>query len=336
MSNRRDQIDEYGVGDEVQLMPSRVHRELYAASASSAAYSDPDRGFDTYSDNYSSPGDDERAAAAVADSMRVNKRRRRDQQGSSSSGAAARRLRTVAPNDMRVERIRSRGGERSNLSRLEAEPFMANSISPSYDDDPARKLKSTRDFFMKRILFEDYPFKYLIVADIVSICMYLSFAIVSGLVAATGADEINTYIYLIIGTVTNGLITLGAHLPMSVYYWMKRKQHGLTHQHLISTTLPLIVSIPIMIFGWFGLGRWISSFGSCCGLDENQPNPANAEEYNNFVWAHASLAVASLIALMYFPFSIWAHLYPEVDVEMHDQFIHVRDVNDTENDRDQN
>lgn len=313
--------------NEIEILAPRVNRELYAAENEQygGAY-----------DTYSSPDDDlqlrgaaasSSAARAADDVVRVDRRRRRGQAATSES-----RRRTIASNDARVRTMRSQG-EFPDWRKNTTQPFTTDSSSPSYDDDPARKLKSTKDFYMMRILFADYPFKYLMVADIVSICMYASFAVVSGLVAATGADEINTYLYLIIGTVLNGIITLGAHLPMSVYYWMKRKQYGLTHHHLISTTLPLVVSIPVMIFGWFGLGRWISSFGSCCGLDENQPNPANAEELNQFVWAHASLAVASLISFMYFPFSIWAHLYPEVDVEIHDQVVHVRDVADERDDQ---
>lgn len=313
---------DYDDGQSLQIAPSRVNQELYRASNGDDFYR-------TYSD-------EEVAASSTAstsssrkvlspsrpeDVVRVD--RRRQDRGSGK----ARQSRTVSATDERIARMRNRQyGDRPNWSDDRTAPFTA---STAYDDDPAHKLKSTRDFYMKRILFADYPFKYLMILDVVSICMYMSFAVVSGMVAATGAAEINTYLYLIIGTVINGLITLGAHLPMAVFYWMKRGQYGLTHHHLISTTIPLVVSIPIMIFGWFGVGRWISSYGVCCGLDDNQPSPLNTEEYNQFVWGHASLAVASLIAFMYFPMSIWAHLYPEVDVEISDQVMHVRALEET-------
>lgn len=324
MSTFRDPMD-YDDGRSLQIAPSRVNQELYRASAGDdfydTTYSDEEAGLPSAA--ASSSRKDSSSKRAAEEVVRVD--RRRKNRGTTTK---TRSPRTVSATDGRVANMRNRQyGDRPDWSDDRTAPFTA---STTYDDDPAHKLKATRDFYMKRILFADYPFKYLMILDVVSVCMYMSFAVVSGMVAATGAAEINTYLYLIIGTVINGLVTLGAHLPMSVFYWMKRGQRGLTHDHLISTTMPIIVSIPVMIFGWFGLGRWISSYGACCDIDDNQPNPLFAEEYNQFVWGHASLAVASIFAFMYFPQSILAHLYPEVDVKIQDQMIHLSTLEEAE------
>jgi hypothetical protein len=227
----------------------------------------------------------------------------------------------------RSNNARRKGSEHQSLLTSESEPFTSDDTSLTYKDDPFRDLDATKDIFMKRILWSEYTFKYLLVFDILEVLMYTSFLVVSGMIAANNAAEINTYIYLVAGTIANGALVL-IHLLLSVQYWMKRKEIGLTHSHLISTTLQLMFGIPVIIFGWFGIGRWINSYATCCDMADSQPNPLNVEQFNTFIWSHGALAFACLMALSFYPWSIYAHLHPEISVSFKDHFVHVSRMDD--------
>lgn len=187
-----------------------------------------------------------------------------------------------------------------------------------YDSDHPYYISNTNRDILIRITDRLHPFGKLFKLEIIEIVMYFAWIAVS-MVAMTFWAEINTYVFLIAGTVTNGLILI-VHLPVLVFYWQTNRD--LSHTHIFDVSMPIATGIPFMVVGWFAIGRWIDTYATCCDLADSQPNTADSEQTNRFIVAYALLIVTCLITLSVYPKAILAHLYPQVIVDSPKVIVH--------------
>lgn len=193
-------------------------------------------------------------------------------------------------------------------ARSPKQSFLGDEADTGYDsDDPFIERHTSKDILI-RLTTRLSPYGKLFWIEVTEIAMYVSFIIIS-LIALTGIAEVNTFVFVLCGTIVNGLIFV-IHVPAVIYYWHTNRD--LIHTHIFAITAPITVGIPLMIVGWFAMGRWIYSYASCCSMANSQPNPADAEEINRFIVAYAILVVTSVITVTTYPKSIMSHLYPHV------------------------
>jgi hypothetical protein len=144
--------------------------------------------------------------------------------------------------------------------------------------------------------------------EIVEMAFFTSLIIISYLVMGD-IVVINTYIFLIAGSIIS-LIILSLHLFNIILY--QRSNPDLSSRHSKAIYFTAGTAIFTQIFTWLSLGRWIISYGFCCGTAENQPNPLDITNFTRFYLAYAVMFVLDTICLIFcYANSITAHMYPE-------------------------
>lgn len=144
--------------------------------------------------------------------------------------------------------------------------------------------------------------------EVVEMAFFTSLIVISYLILG-GVIVINNYIFLIVGSIIS-LIILSLHLFNIILY--QRSYPDLSARHSKAIYFTAGTAIFTQIFTWLSLGRWIISYGFCCGTAENQPNPLDIANFTRFYLAYAVMFVLDVICLIFcYNNSIVAHMYPE-------------------------
>lgn len=225
-------------------------------------------------------------------------------------------------NSQRIQEYKRGGISKQTSDALSPSgTFISDAGSPNEPyNDPYVRLNSTEVELVRHYYIGNYPFKWMIVLDIMSLFLYASVAIVS-IFAAIDAFEINNSIFFISGMVINLSISIGGQMSRAFVYWAKREKYGFTHQQLKWVTYPVFFGVPMMIIAWFVLGRWYwANVDECCGKDDSQP--IGDRSFTTYSASLAFLACSCLMAARLSFKSIYAHANAEMRLSPVDHFVH--------------
>lgn len=221
----------------------------------------------------------------------------------------------ISPPQMEALTDEDEEEERDDEQILTAEPLLnafsiknrtKTLIHTHIDGDEVVQIEETIDVTIPR-------FNTIFWIELVEMAYFTSLIVISYLILG-GVIVINNYIFLIVGSIIS-LIILSLHLFNIILY--QRSYPDLSARHSKSVYFTAGVAIFTQIFTWLSLGRWIISYGFCCGTSENQPNPLDIANFTRFYLAYAVMFVLDIICLIFcYVNSITAHMYPETSAVM--------------------
>lgn len=242
------------------------------------------------------------------------------------------RLNAITPdyvNKRNYERIQNQGsGVQFQLNKATSNDTLFVSSNGSLEDphdDPHVRLNSAEVELIRHSYVGNYPFKWMVVLDVLSLILYAVIAIVA-IFAAIDAFEINNSVFFITGMVINLTIAIGGQMSRAFVYWAKREKYGFTHQQLKWVTYPVFFGVPMMIIAWFVLGRWYwANVDECCDKDDSQP--VGDRSFTTYSASLVFLACSCMMAARLSFKSIYAHLNAEIRLSPVDHFVHETELN---------
>jgi len=146
---------------------------------------------------------------------------------------------------------------------------------------------------------------------IIELCMAVAFA-VTGAFAVSDTITINTYVFVIVGSIMSVVVVVFVHICAIVKMWARASD--MSHDHMFTVTLPVFTGIFFLAIGFLVLGKWVSDYCTCCETANCQADPMDFTSVAKYHVAWTIFVVTNVVWSYTIVRALFAHIYPELMV----------------------